>query len=34
VLLAPPFVVSEEEIGLIVERLGAAVDAAIAGTAS
>lgn len=29
VLLAPPFVVSEEEIDLLVDRLGAAVDAAI-----
>ena len=31
VLLAPPFIVSEQEIDLIAERLGGAVDAAIAG---
>lgn len=30
VLLAPPFIVAEEEIDLIVERLGDAVDAAVA----
>jgi adenosylmethionine-8-amino-7-oxononanoate aminotransferase len=31
ILLAPPFVVGETEIDLIVERLGEAIDAAIAG---
>lgn len=31
VLLAPPFIISAEEIGLVAERLGEAVDAAIAG---
>ena len=31
VLLAPPYIVSPVEIDLIVERLGEAVDAAIAG---
>jgi adenosylmethionine-8-amino-7-oxononanoate aminotransferase len=31
VLLAPPFIVSREDVGRIVERLGDAVDAAIAG---
>jgi adenosylmethionine-8-amino-7-oxononanoate aminotransferase len=30
VLLAPPFIVTDEQIGAIVERLGAAVDAALA----
>jgi len=30
VLLAPPFIVTEREIDTIVERLGDAVDAAIA----
>ena len=30
VLLAPPFIISEEDIGIAVERLGDAVDAAIA----
>ena len=30
VLLAPPYIVSAEEIGLIVDRLGEAVDAALA----
>ncbi|HYQ98524.1 MAG TPA: aspartate aminotransferase family protein, partial [Casimicrobiaceae bacterium] len=30
VLLAPPFIVSEEELGLAVERLHAAIDATIA----
>ncbi len=30
VLLAPPYIITEDEIGLIAERLGAAVDAAIA----
>jgi adenosylmethionine-8-amino-7-oxononanoate aminotransferase len=29
VLLAPPYIVSDEEIDVIVERLGEAVDAAI-----
>lgn len=33
VLLAPPFIISEAEIGLIVERLGEAIDAAIEGAA-
>ncbi len=33
VLLAPPFIVTEQEIGLIVERLGEAVDASIAALA-
>jgi adenosylmethionine-8-amino-7-oxononanoate aminotransferase len=32
VLLAPPFIVTDEQIGAIVERLGEAVDAAVAGT--
>jgi adenosylmethionine-8-amino-7-oxononanoate aminotransferase len=31
IFLAPPFVVGETEIDLIVERLGEAIDAAIAG---
>jgi len=31
VLLAPPFIVSEDELDILVERLGSAVDAAIAG---
>jgi adenosylmethionine-8-amino-7-oxononanoate aminotransferase len=31
VLLAPPYIVSDGEIEVIVERLGAAVDAAVAG---
>ena len=31
VLLAPPFIVSDDEIDILVERLGAAVDVAIAG---
>ena len=30
VLLAPPFIVTDDELGVIVERLGAAIDAAIA----
>ena len=30
VLLAPPFIVTEDQIGEIVERLGNAVDAALA----
>jgi len=30
VLLAPPFIVSDAELDLIVERLAAAVDASIA----
>ncbi len=34
VLLAPPFIVTEEHIAAIVERLGEAIDAAIAGVAS
>ncbi len=34
VLLAPPFIVSPQEIGQIVERLGEAVDASIAALAS
>jgi hypothetical protein len=29
--LAPPYIVSDGEIEVIVERLGAAVDAAVAG---
>jgi adenosylmethionine-8-amino-7-oxononanoate aminotransferase len=29
VLLAPPFIVSDGELGMIVERLAAAIDAAI-----
>lgn len=33
ILLAPPFVVGEKEIDLIVERLGEAIDAAIASAA-
>jgi adenosylmethionine-8-amino-7-oxononanoate aminotransferase len=32
VLLAPPFIVTDEQIGAIVERLGEAVDAAVAST--
>jgi adenosylmethionine-8-amino-7-oxononanoate aminotransferase len=31
VLLAPPYIVTADEIALIVERLGAAIDAALAG---
>jgi adenosylmethionine-8-amino-7-oxononanoate aminotransferase len=31
VLLAPPFIVSDDELDMIVERLGEAVDASIAG---
>jgi len=31
ILLAPPFITSEAEIEIIVERLGAAIDAALAG---
>ncbi|HEX2117159.1 MAG TPA: aspartate aminotransferase family protein [Alphaproteobacteria bacterium] len=34
VLLAPPFTVTDEQIGAIVERLGDAVDAAVAGAAA
>ncbi|KAA0218012.1 MAG: aspartate aminotransferase family protein [Lautropia sp.] len=34
VLLAPPFIVSPQEIGQVVERLGEAVDASIAALAS
>jgi adenosylmethionine-8-amino-7-oxononanoate aminotransferase len=34
VLLAPPYIVSESQIGEIVTRLGVAIDAAIAGTNS
>lgn len=30
VLLAPPFILNREDVGQIVERLGDAVDAAIA----
>jgi adenosylmethionine-8-amino-7-oxononanoate aminotransferase len=30
VLLAPPFIVNEAQVDLIVERLGDAVDAAVA----
>lgn len=33
ILLAPPFIVGAEEIDMIVERLGEAIDAAIAGSA-
>jgi adenosylmethionine-8-amino-7-oxononanoate aminotransferase len=32
VLLAPPFIVSDDDIGMIVDRLTAAIDAAIATT--
>ncbi len=32
VLLAPPFIVTDEQIGTIVERLGEAVDSAVAST--
>jgi adenosylmethionine-8-amino-7-oxononanoate aminotransferase len=32
VLLAPPFIVSDAELGMIVDRLAAAIDAAIAST--
>jgi adenosylmethionine-8-amino-7-oxononanoate aminotransferase len=32
VLLAPPFIVTDSELGEIVERLTAAVDAALAST--
>ena len=31
ILLAPPYIVSEDEIGEIIARLGVAIDAAIAG---
>ncbi len=31
VLLAPPYIVSPQEIGMIVDRLGEAIDAALAG---
>jgi adenosylmethionine-8-amino-7-oxononanoate aminotransferase len=31
ILLAPPFILSDAEVGMAVERLGDAVDAAIAG---
>jgi adenosylmethionine-8-amino-7-oxononanoate aminotransferase len=34
VLLAPPFTVADAEIDMIVERLGEAVDAAVAGAAA
>ncbi len=34
VLLAPPFIVNEDHVETIVERLGAAVDAAVAGVAA
>ena len=34
VLLAPPFIVQPQDIETIVERLGGAVDAAIAGVAT
>jgi adenosylmethionine-8-amino-7-oxononanoate aminotransferase len=30
VLLAPPFIVSDDELGMIVDRLAVAIDAAIA----
>ena len=33
ILLAPPFILSDEEIGMVVARLGDAVDAAIASIA-
>jgi adenosylmethionine-8-amino-7-oxononanoate aminotransferase len=32
VVLAPPYVIRPDEIDLVVERLGAALDAAIAST--
>jgi adenosylmethionine-8-amino-7-oxononanoate aminotransferase len=32
VLLAPPFIVSDAELALVVERLRAAIDAALAAT--
>ena len=32
VLLAPPFIVSDDELGMIADRLAAAIDAAIAAT--
>jgi adenosylmethionine-8-amino-7-oxononanoate aminotransferase len=32
ILLAPPFIVSDDELGMIVDRLTAAIDAAIATT--
>jgi adenosylmethionine-8-amino-7-oxononanoate aminotransferase len=32
VLMAPPFIVNKHDIDMIVERLGDAVDAAIAST--
>ncbi len=32
VLLAPPFIVGDDELGIIVDRLGAAIDAAVATT--
>jgi adenosylmethionine-8-amino-7-oxononanoate aminotransferase len=31
VLLAPPYIVSDDEIETIVDRLGAAIDAVLAG---
>ena len=31
VLLAPPFMVNEDEVSMIVERVGDAIDGAIAG---
>lgn len=31
VLLAPPFIVSDAQVDMIVDPLGAAVDAAVAG---
>lgn len=33
VVLAPPFIASEEELAMVVERLGASIDAAIQATA-
>lgn len=32
ILLAPPFIVSDDDLGIIVDRLAAALDAAIAAT--
>jgi len=31
ILLAPPFILSDDDVGMVVDRLGDAVDAAIAG---
>ena len=33
ILLAPPYIIDDDHVAQIVERLGAAVDAALAGVA-